>query len=265
MDTREDTFDTTAPVTARVSFASGELTVTAAETARSTVAITPDRGNDKAWAYVEDCAVELHGDELVVRAPESRNWLKNPPSLHVEITVPTDSSLRATVASADIRTTGRLADADATTASGDIELSEVTGELGVKTASGDVRTADIGGRARLNTASGDVSVGSCTGEVSVNSASGDVSVAQALASVNVKTASGDVAVRSAHAGKVNVNSASGDVHVGVAAGVGVYLDLTSLSGDTSSNLTDEGDAPTGGTDLQLTVRTLSGDINISRA
>lgn len=265
MDTREETFETSAPITLRVTFGSGELTVIAEDTTRSTVAITPDRGNDKALSYVGDCAVELRGDELVVRAPDSRNWLKNPPSLHVQITVPTDSRLRATVASAEVRTHGRFGAADVTTASGDVELSEVTGELGVKTASGDVSTADVGGRAKLNTASGDVSLNRCTGDVSVNSASGDVSIADAHASVSAKTASGDVAVGRARAGNVNVNSASGDVHVGVASGVGVYLDLTSLSGDTASNLTEEGDAPTGGTDLQLTVRTLSGDINISRA
>jgi predicted membrane protein len=68
------------------------------------------------------------------------------------------------------------------------------------------------------------------------------------------------------AGTVRANSASGDVTIGVAAGIGVWLDLTSISGDTRTDLT----MPTGHADqsaaaLNLQVRTVSGDIDVHRA
>ena len=65
------------------------------------------------------------------------------------------------------------------------------------------------------------------------------------------------------AGGVSMNSASGDIQVGVAAGAGVYLDLSSLTGAISSEL-DETD---GGDDVRLQVssRSVTGGIRITRA
>lgn len=262
----DSTFQTPTPITLRVKAASGDLLVTTMEGTESRVSIRPDRDDDDAWAYVNQCTVDLRGDELVVEAPDRGFGLRRrAPGLHIEALVPTDSSLRITVASADVRATGRYGRIDVASASGDIELEDATGELAVKTASGDLKAGDVGGTAKINAASGDITLGRCTGDVTVNAASGDVTVAEALGSVTARTASGDVLVRRAHAGELKVNTASGDVQVGVATGIGVYLDLTSVSGDTTSNLDMAGDQPAGSTDLTLTVRTLSGDIRVDRS
>jgi hypothetical protein len=60
-----------------------------------------------------------------------------------------------------------------------------------------------------------------------------------------------------------VTSSSGDIVVGVATGVGVYLDLSSVTGSVTSKL----DEAEGGDDvpLEVTCRTVSGDIRIIRA
>ncbi len=97
----------------------------------------------------------------------------------------------------------------------------------------------------------------------MQTASGDVAIGQAAASVHVQTASGDTRVGSAAAGEVSTKTASGDTQVGVAAGVGVYLDLSSLTGNISNEL-DETD----GRDdvgLQVSCRSVTGGIRITRA
>ena len=65
--------------------------------------------------------------------------------------------------------------------------------------------------------------------------------------VTVRTASGDVQIEAASGHRTDVNAASGDISVGVAPGIGVYLELSSLSGTVSSEL--EPGEETGGTDM----------------
>ena len=66
-------------------------------------------------------------------------------------------------------------------------------------------------------------------------------------------------------GRVELSSASGDLEVGIARGAGVWLDVTSVSGTTSSELAIGEAEPAGGAPIQLVARTLSGDIRLTRA
>jgi len=65
---------------------------------------------------------------------------------------------------------------------------------------------------------------------------------------------------------VNVRAVSGDVEVGVRGGLGVWLDVSSTSGDVRSALdsdrTGDGEAAP---DLELTLSTVAGDITIEHA
>ena len=63
--------------------------------------------------------------------------------------------------------------------------------------------------------------------------------------------------------RAEIKAASGDISVGVAPGIGVYLDLSSLSGTVSSEL--EPGEETEGADMTLSCRTISGDVQVSRA
>jgi DUF4097 and DUF4098 domain-containing protein YvlB len=83
--------------------------------------------------------------------------------------------------------------------------------------------------------------------------------------VRASSASGDVAIGVARRGTVEINSASGDVAVGVASGVGVWLDVSTMSGSTSTDLDVGEQPPPSGADLRLTARTMSGDVQITRA
>jgi hypothetical protein len=68
------------------------------------------------------------------------------------------------------------------------------------------------------------------------------------------------------AGDVSVQAVSGDVQIGVRRGSLVYVDASSLSGDTRSEL-ELGDLPSAedGPRIDLRLKTVSGDISVVRA
>lgn len=250
------------PIDILIDVASGSIAVSAEPADRTTVLLEASgRGGD---LLLSEVSVTFSQGRLEIIEPKDvRNRLRGHPRLDVTVTAPADSSCVLHTASADVSCMGRLAGLEARTASGDVTAGSVTGPLEVRTASGDVWLERTGATAEFNTASGDVQLRQADGDVSVHTASGDVSIGQAAASVHVQTASGDTRVGSAAAGEVSTKTASGDTQVGVAAGVGVYLDLSSLTGTISSEL-DE----TGGHDdvgLQVSCRSVTGGIRITRA
>lgn len=256
------------PITASITFAAGSCDIVAEDTDTATVDIRPHGGRDE--QAVAAARVELRGDQLVVDIPDNTGWLgRHQPRLRIAVRVPTGSKVRAKVASADVTAHGQLAELSANTASGDLHAHTVTGDVAFSTASGDVRLEHVGGSVRGKTASGEITIGTAGGDVSAESASGDITIEHADASVRTSTASGDVHVGVARRGAVEVKSASGDAQIGVAAGTKVWLDLSTFSGKTSSNLA-AGDAPTtaaapaAGATLTLHVQTLSGDIDVRR-
>lgn len=258
-------FTTPAPIAVRVKMPAGEIDVTATPTDQTTVELRPKHEDDQAaWQLVEDSRVEMDGTHLVVDVPERGRLVKRTPELHLRIRLPVASRVGATLGSADLRAVGPLSALDVKSASGDVSAEEVGGDVGIHLASGDATLRRVGGRIKIHCASGDVDVRSAAGDVQAHTASGDIVIGDAQRSVTARSASGDVTIESAHRGSVDVTTASGDVRVGVAPGTGVYLDLSSMGGRTSSELTSE-DEPANGPDLRVRVRTMSGDIDVVRA
>jgi DUF4097 and DUF4098 domain-containing protein YvlB len=257
-------FHTPQPIRLRVNLPAGLVDVTAAQTDTTTVELAAQDESDKtARQLAEDTTVELRGDELVIAVPRGYR-LRKTPGLDVRVTLPTDSAVRGSMASADFHARGRLGQLHLDSASGDIEVEESGGDVEVRTASGDTSVGRGEGRIQVSTASGEVRIGVAAAGFDVKSASGDVTVGEVSGSSAARSASGDVTVRTARSGEIEANTASGDVRVGVAPGTGVYLDLSTLSGDTTSHLQPETE-PANGPDLQLRLRTLSGDIDVVRS
>jgi DUF4097 and DUF4098 domain-containing protein YvlB len=100
------------------------------------------------------------------------------------------------------------------------------------------------------------------GEAEVQTASGDVWIEHAGASVWAHTASGDVRIGAIAAGRGDIATVSGDIWVAVPAGIGVYLDLSAISGDVRSELEPSGAG--GDADLTLVCRSVTGDVLVSR-
>ena len=182
-------------------------------------------------------------------------------ALRLTVSIPPGSSLRASTASADVRVQGTADELEARTASGDVAIGDTCDRLKASTASGDVQWTSVTGDADVRTASGDVGGRSVGGKASVQTASGDVRLARIEHGARIRTASGDVMIGSAASGDIEITTASGDVTLGVDAGVGAWLDLVTVSGDTSCTLPPE---PQGKTDAELRIscQTVSGDILI---
>jgi hypothetical protein len=253
------TFDVTEPVDADLQVPAGYVEIEAGE--RIEVELEPINGSSRGEEVIAASEVTYSGGKLKVHVPTRRFRSVD---IACRIVMPERSQVLAKTASADVRAPLRLRGFDATTASGDMHVGEVEKSVSVSSASGDFGAEEVGGKVRAKTASGDISVRRAGGEVDISLASGDVEIGDAATSVRVRSASGDVRVRCARSGKVRVETASGDISVGVAPGVGAYLDIESMSGDMSCTLPVQETSAEGAT-LELVCRSASGDIEIEGA
>jgi DUF4097 and DUF4098 domain-containing protein YvlB len=236
---RVETFQTPEPPKLRIFVPSGDVRVETADTAETTVEVV--------GTLEDDAKIELHRNEIVIEVGKKRIFGIGGDHM-VRIRAPNGTEVDANVASADVEGRGRF------------------GHVEVNSASGDVTFEDVEGRLSVNSASGDVEVRHVTGEARINSASGDITLGEADSDVRVRTASGDQKVRSASSGKLELQSASGDVEVGIRRGSKVWVDASSMSGDTTSELelSDEPSESEGPT-VDFRARTMSGDVTVRRA
>lgn len=260
-------FPVTHPLELHVRNPAGDVRIVAGEVSETTVEITPrgSSGQDAA----DHTRVELSGDarRLDVEVPERRFGAST--KLAITLTVPSGSTARADTASADVSARGPLAGFDANTASGDVSVEQVDGDVVVHSASGKLTVGSVAGSLDAKTASGRIRATSVAGHCHAASASGDVTVGDCGGEFDAKTASGDVRLNLAGHGRLQVATMSGDVQVGVRRGARVWLDVSTLSGRTRSDLDhDDADADdVSGADedvLTIGIRTMSGDVTLSR-
>lgn len=258
-------FPRTEPIDLRTHVTAGRVSITAEPTEMITVDVRstrPDRHGDD---YADDVRVEYADGHLEIIEPQARphGWLRNGPSLDVAVTLPTGSHCSVSTTSASIAGKGEFGSLDARTVSGEITSGPVAGDLELTTTSGNASVGDVAGAATVKSASGNVELGRVGGDANVNTVSGRVRIGAAAASATVRTASGRVSIDSLARGSTEITTVSGDVRVDVAAGVGVYLDLSSISGKVSSDL-----EPSENNDdvaLRLHCRSVSGSLQVGRA
>jgi len=259
-------FASPGPVNSDIRIAGGALNVDAGEHDVITVSVEPADNSPGSREAAEETRVALDGKQLTVHVPRGKGWaVFRWPKLNITVKMPAQSMLGVKTASANVTCTGVYADAVVHTASGDVFIDRVMKDLSINTASGDVRAGWVGGSARIHSASGDLVIQHAAKDVDAASASGNIEIARADRGVRAKTASGDVKVGVAFADEIRAHTASGDVSVGVAAGTGVWLDLNTASGRTTSDLNMHGGSdPVSGATLRVKVRTASGDISLRR-
>jgi hypothetical protein len=262
---RVESFPVPGPITLDVRVAAGAIEIHAEPRDTAQVEVSPIDAGTAGSGAAEATRISLTGDTLVVAAPEASGWRwRRSPRLRVTARVPEHSVARIRAGSADLNCTGEWARAKLNTASGDTHVERVTDDMSVHTASGDVRAGQVDGRLTVRSASGDVTARRVAGSVDVTSASGHIQIDSAGGDVRLKTASGNATVGASQAGTVRVNTVSGDVSIGVVSGTGVWLDLNTVAGKTSSDLTMGGDRQPVH-DLTLQARTVSGNILVHRA
>ena len=269
---RRETFHTPGRLTLDVRMPSGDMQLESADGDETTVELFSPRASADADEVIEATRIELRprgdGQEVVVDVPRRRFRLFDfgGGDLALRVTAPHGADVELSTASADAHGRGRFGSLKAELASGDLRFDEVHGRADVKSASGDVYVERISRDASIATASGDVTVEFVGGDATLRSASGDVTVEEAASSVTVQTASGDQRLNAVASGRVTMQSASGDQLVGIRRGSRVHIDAKTMSGDTTSEL-DVSDAPPSGDGptLELRATAMSGDIRIVRA
>jgi Putative adhesin len=262
--------DLTGPLSLDLRVPAGSVAVDAVETSQLEVELEPL--NDAARDALEAVVVELRhrgeGQELVVHVPERRGlgFFGRGPEFGLLVRCPEGASVRSTSASADFEGRGMLGSLEVKAASGDVAADRVSGEAKVQTASGDVELGTVAGRTIIQTASGDVAVERAEQAVRAQLVSGDLVIRDALDSIDATTVSGDQRLEAVSAGSITLQSVSGDINVGVRPGRNVWMDVRSLSGDTSSRLTAT-DEPSGGDEpvVELRIKSVSGDVEIESA
>lgn len=264
-------FETLRPASLYVEIGKGSVQVVATDTTESYVEVT---GRDAA-----DVRVSQDGDEIAVVAPRMRTgFLSGDSRLDVRVTVPTESDLAIRTGSADIGVDGTVGTAKLKsgsgevrvdtlagpavidTGSGDITVDEARGELRIKSGSGSINLGQVASSVAVSTGSGDVEIGTTNGPTVVKTGSGDLKVADARTDVSLTTGSGDFVIGAANRGRLTAKGASGDVHVGIPAGVPVWTDISTVSGEIRSNLHGAGEPGEGADHVELRAKTVSGDI-----
>jgi len=245
------------------SWPSGSVAVSGEPTDVITVQVEPS--SSRAEDLLSEVRVSFDDGKLVVTGPRITGFLGRK-GLDLTIKAPAGSECEARTASADISCVGEFGALTLDTASGDITAASASGPVVLKTASGDVFLDQAAGDASINSASGDIQVGHARGELRVKSASGDLTIGDCGGSVTAHTTSGDIDIKELVSGRAELEATSGDVNVTVAAGIGVYLDLSSLSGSVRSDLDEADDEDSGDHEasLELRCRTISGDIRIRK-
>jgi DUF4097 and DUF4098 domain-containing protein YvlB len=276
------TFQTGGPITVVVRTGSGQVTVTAQDTADTTVELTAMNaaGEDAVAGTRVD---HSHGVVLVDVPRRGGGLFRGGPQVGIEITCPTGSTLQVKAESADVRAEGLFETADLVSGSGDLDIENVTGTAKLKTGSGAITTGQVDGalvvnagsgdvsvdrsgkRATVTVGSGDISIGSLAGDVVAKSGSGDVEVGVLEGSLLTKSGSGDLVVRRAASGAVRATGASGQISIGIQEGTAAWLDLSTVSGRVSQEL-GETDAPRADQQrVEITARTVSGDLRVHRS
>ena len=258
----EWTFEAEGPVQTDVVVPAGFIEVEPADGNTVTVVLEPLRDSRRDDELIAGSEVSLAAGKLRVHVPERA--LRNI-EVRCRLRLPGGSSLATKTASADVRSSIGLRAFEGTTASGDTELRDVTDDARHKSASGDFTCESVGGRLHVRTASGDVWVRRAAGEVELALSSGGAHVEDAEGPVDVRSASGDVRLDRVRRGRVRVQTASGDVRIAVADGVGAYLDVTTVSGDTQCTLPFREGVSGGAAALEIVAHTVSGDVVVQGA
>ncbi len=258
----EWTFDTKGPIEADLVVPHGQVAIEEGSGEQVVVVLEPlGESSPRVDEVIAGSQVKFARGKLHVRVGRRRGRRV---AVDCKVVLPERSSVSANTGSADVRCTAPLRGFRGSTASGQMSVVEVDADASVRSASGDFRGEAVGGALLVKAASSDVTVERVGGDVVVALASGGVSIGDAAASVTARTASGNVRVGRAHAGKVRVETATGDITVGVAAGVGAHLDVTSGTGVTSCTLPVEETAATEAA-LDILCRTATGDVRIEGA
>jgi DUF4097 and DUF4098 domain-containing protein YvlB len=267
------TYDIPGRLRLKLKLPAGQIELNTHEQPVAEVEVEPIGRDSASVEAAENVSQELRerggGDyELTVESSGRRGGLAfwRDAALRFTITVPRGTHVEVETASADIDAQGGYGKVRAATASGEITFGEIEGDATIKSVSGDVEIGSLAGRAECKTVSGDLLLPRVGGDATLHTVSGDMHLGEAGGSVKSKSVSGDLRLDSVRRGDLRLMSVSGDMRIGIAQGVRLWMDVTSVSGKMVSEL----DASDGGgaspeVELRIEARSTSGDIRLTRS
>ncbi len=182
---------------------------------------------------------QIDGNIRIITAYDREFMLfrSRPVSVHYEIIVPAQASVRVK------------------SISGNVEVRKIGGFLNVETVSGEIEVRVAENDVQCKSTSGDIDLGSIKGDADLNTVSGEISIQEIEGSVEARTVSGDIEMGAfSHAEEIEASSTSGDIDLqGELSRGGIYR-LDSFSGDTKVVIPS-------GSDFELSAKTFSGSVD----
>lgn len=244
-----------------------KATVRAADITTTTVSLTPSdptkKDDARAIGEVETAFVD---GVLALRIPRTLRyytWLSGSPSLTLDLTVPTGSSLDMKIGAGNIRTEGVLGECNLRTGAGELHVEQtgkttlhsgagsiqagrVAGSLRVTNGSGSIRIGTLEGAGTIKNSTGNTTFGQAGGPLEIKSTTGDITIEQLEGSAEIKCAHGEVRIDRVGTGEVKIEGGYGAIEVGVPEGTAAWLDIASKHGNVRNELEgasapDEGD------------------------
>jgi hypothetical protein len=200
---------------------------------KSEVAVTGTIGKD-----VERVEVAGEGNRTSIRVvlPQGHHWGMRDGEAHLVIHVPTNSSVAASMVSADLK------------------VSAVHGGLELRTVSGNI-SGEGGGDVHANAVSGDIHLTANSAKViEVKAISGNILLTGGNADVEATTVSGDAQLTLGTVSRARFKTVSGNLSATLAAAADAQIEGESVSGDVKL---DFASAPAADFDIQ----TISGEID----
>jgi hypothetical protein len=200
---------------------------------KSEVAVTGTIGKD-----VERVEVAGEGNRTSIRVilPQGHHWGMRDGEAHLVIHVPTNSSVAASMVSADLK------------------VSAVHGGLELRTVSGNI-SGEGGGDVHANAVSGDIHLTANSAKViEVKAISGNIVLTGGNADVEATTVSGDAQLTLGTVSRARFKTVSGNLSATLAAAADAQIEGESVSGDVKL---DFASAPAADFDIQ----TISGEID----
>jgi hypothetical protein len=152
-------------------------------------------------------------------------------AIDYDITVPSDTSLRAHSGSGDQTVEGLQKGAELEAGSGDMRLRDLMGAVRAHTGSGNVQAEDIAGPFQADAGSGDIRLEEKgSGDVRVHTGSGNIELRRVNGGLQVEAGSGDVIADGTQVGSWEIRTGSGNVDLRLPTEAAFDLEVSTSSG-----------------------------------
>ena len=187
---------------------------------------------------VERLEVSSSGGRTLIRV-HIYDHVKEVEDTHLEVRVPTASSLEVESVSSDIAVSDLSGGLDLESVSGDVEVNAAPDRLDAATVSGDIDIVAAPPGTDLESVSGDIVVQEARAKLEAETVSGSVRVlGGGLENADLSTVSGSVRCTADlyGNGRIELESMSGTVELVVPAGIGADFEIETFSGSITNDI-----------------------------